>query len=55
LEHLADKVARGEIKQRKLHGQKLMIDRYFDNFFGDMQLADIQSKELERYREWCRN
>lgn len=55
LEHLAEKVARSEIKQRKLHGQKLMIDRYFDNFFGDMQLADIQNKELERYREWRKN
>jgi integrase len=55
LGYLAEKVARGEIKQRKLHGQKLMIDRYFDNFFGDMQLADIQNKELERYREWRKN
>lgn len=55
LEHLKSKVDRGEIKFVKYHGERLKIERYFDDFFGEMVIGEIQKKELDQYREWRKN
>lgn len=49
------KVDRNEIKYRKFHIQELYINRYFDDFFGEMAITDIQKKEIDQYREWRKN
>ena len=49
------KVERNEIHYRKYHLQELYINRYFDDFFGEMAITDIQKKEIDQYREWRKN
>lgn len=53
--HLQQQAERGEIKQRKAHDRKLMIERYFEKFFDDTLIGEIKRPQIEAYREWRKN
>jgi integrase len=55
IQHLKELADRGEIKHRKYHDRKLMIERYFEKFFDDTLIGEIKRPQIEAYREWRKN
>jgi integrase len=55
IQHLQQQADRGEIKHRKAHDRKLMIERYFEKYFDDTLIGEIKRPQIEAYREWRKN